>query len=661
MKKIATIFIFSLLFNVSLSQVSLPRSIDRAFEGKSTIPIWVLLPSPLIDIHQDQGSFDKLPEPSRNRRLLHNSNPDYRDRPISQEWITKVTATGAKFRSVSRYLQAVSVDASREQINRIIQIDGIRDIKPVAVGKRTSKVVFDKIENTPPEITEVDTLPYGRSRAQIQQINVIPLHEQGYSGKGVIGGLLDTGFRLTHDAFDSLTILAERDFIFNDNNTANQPADTSEQWVHGTMCLSALGGYAPTDLIGPAYKATMIVGKTENVRSETPVEEDYYIAGLEWCDSLGARGVSTSLGYLDWYTWSDMNGDTALCTQAVDIAAARGMLVATAAGNENGSNWNHIIAPADADSCLAVAAVDTLGEIASFSSRGPSFDGRIKPEVAACGVRTRCATPQTNSSYNRASGTSLATPLVGGAMFLLWEKHPYWTAMMMHQALRLTASQRLSPDTLLGWGIINVAAADTFTFGGNQPPTIDTMIAMMGVTNGLRLHFTVLDPENDSLVIDTKAVYEVMAEQSLGRYIITSGTGWVDIGQNVELTGMPLYVEVTLSDRVHILYYHAPIIEVSVDENMNSNLPTQLNLSVFPNPFNSQIKVSIDLPRTSPVNMILFDVNGRQIWSEKHHKMAAGHHQVQLKFNPLERSSGIYYLKISDNYNYKISKIVYLK
>lgn len=655
MKNILLLFFFFAVSSITVAS-KLPQNLEMAFHNKHSIPVWVLLPTPNNDVVLDENAFQALPEASKNRRILHRSKPDYRDRPIEREWIERILATKVKFRTVSRYLQAISVEATKEQVEEILKIPQIRGVKPVAVGKRTKNIV--EIERDSFSTTEVDSLLYGRSRAQIQQINAIPLLEQGYSGRGVIGGILDTGYRLTHNAFDSLTILAQRDFIFNDNNVANEPQDTSEQWVHGTMCLSVLGGFAPNELIGPAYRASMIVGKTEDVRSETPVEEDYYVAGLEWCDSLGARSVSTSLGYIDWYTWEDMNGDSALCTQAVDIAAARGMLVVTAAGNENGNSWNHIIAPADADSCLSVGAVDTLGIVAPFSSRGPTYDGRIKPEVAACGVRTRCAVPLNNDAFGRASGTSLATPLVGGALLLLWEKHPYWTAMMMHRAIRMTASQASNPDTILGWGIINVAAADTFSFGGNQPPVVDSLVAIRGFPNGFRLYYLVSDPENDSLVMDVRAMYGTAPSVFLGRFWVPSGEGLIELPN---LTNIPAYLRVIVSDRVHIIQTNVPIIEVFVGESQRTILPENFDVQVYPNPTNSKINLKFYLPYTTNLDLIVYNIQGKKIYQKSFPAMEIGNHTFQFELLNILDSSGLFFLKMNTNHESILKKIVYVK
>ena len=160
------------------------------------------------------------------------------------------------------------------------------------------------------------------------------------------------------------------------------------------------------------------------VEQEIQQEEDNYVAGLEWGEQNGADVVSTSLGYLDWYTYDDMDGNTAVTTNAIDIAVGLGMVCVTAAGNEGSDNWYYIIAPADADSVLAVGAVDANGDLAYFSSHGPTSDGRIKPEICARGVSTWACSSYDMTGYNNYNGTSLSTPLVAGAAALLIQSPP---------------------------------------------------------------------------------------------------------------------------------------------------------------------------------------------------------------------------------------------
>jgi subtilisin family serine protease len=192
-----------------------------------------------------------------------------------------------------------------------------------------------------------------------------------------------------------------------------------------------------------------------------PIEEDQYVAGLEWGESLGADIASSSLGYIDWYEFEDLDGMTAVTTIAVNTAIENGMVVVTAVGN---SGTGGIVVPADAENVIACGAVDSDGNIASFSSQGPTADGRIKPEVCALGVSTYCAGVNSTSAYRYENGTSLATPLVAGAAACVLQAHPDWTPQQVREALMMTASDPENPDNQYGWGIIDVMGTINYQF-----------------------------------------------------------------------------------------------------------------------------------------------------------------------------------------------------
>jgi subtilisin family serine protease len=291
-------------------------------------------------------------------------------------------------------------------------------------------------------------------------INVRPIHAQGLTGRGVIVAILDTGFRKSHLAFQSSRVLAERDFVMGDSDVQQNPADPKDYSdLHGTACWSLLGGYAPGQTIGPAFGADFILAKTEDVRSEKPIEEDYWVAGMEWAEALGADVLSSSLGYTGWYTFAKMDGQTAVTTRAADRAVGLGVVVVTAVGNERQNSWGHVIAPADAFGVIAVGAVDARGALASFSSPGPTADGRIKPEVCAMGVNNYIATNSSDTKFSWGSGTSFSTPMTAGVAALLLEAHPDWTPAQVRTALMQTARSASAPGNDFGWGLINAAAA----------------------------------------------------------------------------------------------------------------------------------------------------------------------------------------------------------
>jgi subtilisin family serine protease len=219
-------------------------------------------------------------------------------------------------------------------------------------------------------------------------------------------------------------------------------------------------------MIGPAYAAAFILAKTENTASETPVEEDNWAAAAEWAEAMGADVISSSLGYLVFdrpftsYTFMDMNGQTAISTRAADLAASLGVVVVNSAGNE-GFNPDHntLGAPADGRAVIAVGAVDFAGRRASFSSVGPTPDGRVKPDVAAQGVAVKVARSTSTTGYGGSSGTSFSCPLTAGVAALVLQAHPFYGVEQVISVMRETASNAGSPDNLLGWGIVNALAA----------------------------------------------------------------------------------------------------------------------------------------------------------------------------------------------------------
>ncbi|MCK4224250.1 MAG: S8 family serine peptidase [candidate division Zixibacteria bacterium] len=461
------------------------------------------------------------------RRLKNKVEIDFLDLPINQNYADEVLKLGGKFRKRSRWLNAISLQIQVDKIERIAQLPFVRKIKKVVSFKRKPP----KIEPIHGKLCREKELAgygrrYGSSCRQLDQINVPVVHDIGFKGENVIVGMLDTGYRKDHQVFASAysesRVLAEWDFINDDGNTQNEGGDPSGQHDHGTYTWSALGGEYDGELYGPAFKASFVLAKTEDISGEEPIEEDNWVAGLEWADSIGAEVASSSLGYTDWYTYSDFDGNTCVTTIAADIAASRGIVVCNAMGND-GPGDGTLIAPADADSILACGAVDVWGDIAGFSSRGPTYDERIKPEVVARGVDTYCASALGIDQYGSVNGTSLSTPLVAGCAAVLLSAHPDWTVMQVRKALMMTANNASSPDNTYGWGLVNLFAALNYNPSGaltiqHDPPlfTSDTqnpyiMSATITPGNGL---------SEDSLFLfwrsDTFSPFGKQGLQSLG-------------------------------------------------------------------------------------------------------------------------------------------------
>jgi subtilisin family serine protease len=337
----------------------------------------------------------------------------------------------------------------------------------------------DGAERSPGFILSKSENPdYGPSFGQLEMLNVPAVHQQGYSGRGVLVLVLDTGFYKNHEAIHPNRIVGEYDFVSNDRNTHNETAeeDSLGHHIHGTQVYSTLGGYGPGKLIGPAYECSFLLAKTEITEYDSIIEEDHFVAALEWGESRGADIISSSVGYLDWYQPDALDGNTAITTRAVRWATRMGMVAVIAVGNERrNTSWGgNVVVPADADSIISVGAVTTDGSIAMFSSHGPTFDGRIKPELVAQGMLVTCAAARDSAAYTVSNGTSYSAPLVAGSAALLLEAHPNWGPMDVRGALLATASQAGNPNNDYGWGIPDVLAALNYEVDG--PADEDTPV-----------------------------------------------------------------------------------------------------------------------------------------------------------------------------------------
>lgn len=380
------------------------------------------------------------------------------DLSVDPAAIDSIRLSGAAIRTISRWLNAVSVSADSLSLENLRGLSFISKITPVAVFKET----LPPIENMPfrgPAKPAV--FDYGQSQQQVAQLEIDSLHNTGLSGHGVMIGVMDTGFDTSHVAFRRMTdenrVIATHDFLNGDSNVMDL---YTSQRGHGTAVLSCLGGFDEGHLVGTAFGADFILAKTESLYTyEEVFEEDCWVAAAEWMESLGVDIISSSLGYTDWYDTTQLDGHTAVITQAANIANSLGVIVVNSAGNEGDNpRWRKVTPPSDGDSVLAIGAVDANGSIASFSSRGPTADGRIKPDICAMGVADWVAIY--TGGYGALSGTSFAAPLIAGGVALLLESHPDWTLADVISALKAASSRATQPNNSYGWGIPNFVRAD---------------------------------------------------------------------------------------------------------------------------------------------------------------------------------------------------------
>lgn len=360
---------------------------------------------------------------------------------------------------------------------------------------------------------------YGPSQNQLAMLEIPEFHSLGMMGQDIITAFFDTGFRWkSHASLSASHVIAEYDFIQNDSITANQAMDVPSQDDHGSAVFSTVGGFQQDSLIGAAPFASFLLAKTEDLPSETRLEEENYAAAVEWAEALGTDIISSSLGYSrmdntdDSYTYNDMNGSLPIVSRAVNDAVKRGVLCITAAGNNGGGERDSTISsPGDADSVITVAGVIPNGvNVVGFSSRGPTASKVLKPDVAAQASEVVMMRMDDNSSIRRGSGTSFATPLTAGFATLILSQFPELAPWQVKKALFSSAEKHDSiPHKVLGYGVPKLKKALLY-----HGPVI-SRISSYRVGNYMRLVTAVL---SQSPIISVKLSI-VLGEETSERYI----------------------------------------------------------------------------------------------------------------------------------------------
>lgn len=396
----------------------------------------------------------------RRKKVMGEDFILYEDLPLYQPYLTELDKNKVHIANQLKWFNAVTAYLSAEQLSLISKLSFVKNVAPV----KRYLIKPEKISSDQ-QLSKKNDLFYGLSYMQLTLSDIPEVHSLGINGSGVLIGILDTGFDWSrHNSLKYAHVLGERDFIQGDSITSNQGNDAPSQQDHGTAVFSIIGGFRDSVLIGAAYGASFLLAKTEKVFSETHAEEDNYAAALEWMESRGVDITTSSLGYnlfdtgID-YSYKDMNGYTTIVTKAAKMAFDRGVVTVTAAGNEGDNNWHYIIAPGDENNILTVGAVNSNRIVTSFSGRGPTYDGRIKPEICALGSGVYTATASTTDDYGSGSGTSFATPIASGVTALLLSAFPYLDNMQVRSIVINTAGNYKTPDNNIGYGIISAKRA----------------------------------------------------------------------------------------------------------------------------------------------------------------------------------------------------------
>lgn len=622
------------------------------------------------------------------------------DFPVYTPYLDSLRSVGLQVVGTSRWFNAAVVVGDSARLTASEVFPFVVGIKKVATGLvQTGSILpppagSHSIMRISSGSLPPDTGLYGPSYPQFALSGIPQVHALGINGTGVLVGMLDTGFRYEgNDALENVKIVGEHDFIQHDSITENQPGDASDQDSHGTSTLSVLGGYAPGKLIGVANGADFMLAKTEYVPvTDYKWEESNWVEGLEWMESRGVDVVSSSVAYSIFvdssgqvdsaqsYYWSrgDFNGKTAISSIAASHAARLGVIVVQAMGNEGNGNGTvgTMLVPADADSIISVGAVDENGDIASFSSTGPTNDGRIKPDLVADGVNDYVATVPGPDTYAYESGTSFSTPITAGIAALILSVRPDYTPMQVIDLLEQTAirSQTFSGDSLTstypnnfyGWGIVNAWNA----------------IKKIGFVGSNSFTFW---EQGSALDLAVKAFSTAGVDLALSRgYFSTDGINYksVPIFQTDTLYQVAFSAPQPSTPTSHVYFYFDLVdssgrhLDVPYDGAQSAFDITGWMVSPesisgkfllfdnYPNPFSSTTNIGLMLKEASSVKIEVYDILGRKIKTIFDGSLPSGYQQFAWNGSTNHgraASSGVYLVTIDVDGSVKTQKVLYLK
>ncbi len=624
------------------------------------------------NLPQYQKTILSLSERSieRRKKTLGEENfIDYSDLPLNYVYIQTLENNGIKILRKLKWFNAVSAFLNENQINEIKDLPFIYKIEKVKT--LYSKPKPEQDQNSIPSLNKLQDeteLNYGQSFTQLNLSDIPQVHSKGIDGNGVIIGILDSGFDWKrHESLTNANVIAEYDFIFNDSITANQTGDdVTGQDSHGTYVFSILGGFKDGTMIGPAYNASFILAKTEYIPTETHIEEDNYAAALEWMDSIGVDITSSSLGYTtfdvgeDSYTYEDMDGQTTIVTQAAELAFSKGILTVTAAGNEGNDSWHYISAPADGFNTIAIGAVNSVNQLANFSSRGPTYDGRIKPDILTMGVSVYGATAGTTNQYHYSNGTSSATPIASGIAGLLLSTFPHLKNYQMRDILKMTADNYTTPNNDRGYGLASALKAITF-------PNLEL------TENYYRLHkiFPI-----DNIDPTSVKVYLSRNDGQFDSYDMTFDNTfkfYLDFPQFNNNDVIKFYFKYTdnignkfrePSDNktYNFLYFSDSITNIAEKE---SFIPETFILEQnYPNPFNGNTKINFYSPSNVKAELTVYNILGQKVKTLFNGIANIGLNQFEWDGKNdlhITTASGFYYYVLNIDGNHYSRKMIYLK
>ncbi|MEO5891052.1 MAG: S8/S53 family peptidase [Ferruginibacter sp.] len=586
------------------------------------------------------------------RRARYNIPVDQTDLPVNPAYLDSIRLAGdVTILNVSKWLNQVCIlTTDAVALSKINTYTFVLASSPVAPRLQTVPITVDQepdarnnlrpVISTRPQ-NPTDVYDYGLAYPQINLHNTEFLHNHGFRGENMQVALMDAGFfhYKTLPTFDSMRInnqvLATWDFVANEESV-------NEDNAHGMDCLSTIAANLPGSFIGVAPKCSFYLFRTEDISGEYPIEEQNFAAAAEKADSLGADLISVSLGYNLFdnssfnYTYADMDGNTTIIAKAADLAAKKGMLIVAAAGNTGNSNWKYITTPADADSILAVGAVNSNRQVAGGSAYGPSSDGQIKPDVAAVGLNAVIA-DQSNGGPTYGNGTSYACPIMAGTITCLWQAFPEVNNMSIIDAIRKSGDRANTPDDRTGYGIPDAKKA--FVLLIKKLFTQQIGIADTCKTN---ISFTVKAGANMNVVVERKLPADInytpiktidfTGAFTSGNFTYTDDLSSLSAGINIQYR-----LKMTIASDTSF-YLDSTV----VDYSRSCSGAVTDNISINPNPVTDQLTVSI--ARNIPVKatVTIHSLSGQKVYTNT--RQVSGAQKIIIPMKQL--SQGVYVVTV---------------
>lgn len=446
-----------------------------------------------------------LSKKALDRRSKYSIPIDYQDYPVKTTYIQSLeNIDSIHVRYTLRWLNAAIVESTSTAIQSLDSISFVNFTQ--YVGKVTAhqnvnreKMTFIqpvvKLKESSMHTQNLTSRDYGIAYDQNKQIGILDLHQKGWNGNGISVAVFDAGFKNLNTIPGFLKHQANHKLRYG-YDWVNMDNTLTDFETHGTSCASALGAYDPGSYIGSGPLSSITLFKTENGKTEYPIEELNWCKAAEIADSLGVDMITSSLGYNQFddvrlnYTHSQLDGNTAFISRVAKIAVEKGIIVLNSAGNQGHSPWQKIGFPADNREVITVGAVDKKGDVSYFSSRGNNANHHLKPDLSAMGVMTAVATPK--GTYNKGNGTSFSTPVVAGGVACLLQAYPHLSPLAIADLLRKTATQNHRPDSMIGYGIARFDVAYAFQKSVEENRKIH-------VINTLNMEFVVLNAQDNPI------------------------------------------------------------------------------------------------------------------------------------------------------------------